>query len=187
MILQKTQRGYFMEKYYLYIVLTRTNTMISRLIQLVKKDKYTHAALALDKDLNTMYSFGRKYVFNPFLGRFRRERLDEGIYKFHKVLPGAVLEIEVTKEQHEKAISLLNQFINNSHIYKYNYKGLFHSLLKKEACADNRFLCSEFVYYVLNESGILDFHVSRNLVRPQDFLSLADRLIYQGDLKQLNY
>lgn len=52
-----------MEKFYVYVVLTRTNTVISRLIQLFKKDEFTHAAISLDRDLANMYSFGRKYTF----------------------------------------------------------------------------------------------------------------------------
>lgn len=51
-----------MDKKHIYIVLTRTNTLISRIIRLFMNDEYTHAAIALDKELNNMYSFGRKYV-----------------------------------------------------------------------------------------------------------------------------
>lgn len=48
---------------YLYIVLTKTNTTMSRLIQIFKNDKYTHAAISFGKNLNQMYSFGRKHTF----------------------------------------------------------------------------------------------------------------------------
>lgn len=48
-----------MDKAHLYVVLTRTNTVISRLIHLVTRDEYTHAALALDRDLKEMYSFAQ--------------------------------------------------------------------------------------------------------------------------------
>lgn len=51
-----------MEKFYVYVVLTRTNTVISRLIQLFKKDEFTHAAISLDRDLANMYSFGRNIL-----------------------------------------------------------------------------------------------------------------------------
>ncbi len=174
-----------MKKYYLYVVLTRTNTAISKLIQLVRKDTYTHAVLALDKNLETMYSFGRKRTYNPFLGRFRRERLNEGVYKYHRVLPGLIIELEVTKKQYESVLELLNEFIKNSNSYKYNYKGLINSILKREVCYRNRFLCSEFVYYLLYESGIADFNISRNLVSPQSLLKLDGKVIFEGNLKEL--
>ena len=61
-----------MEKRHLYIVLTRTNTVMSNLIQILKNDEYTHAAISLDKELNHMYSFGRRNTYNPFVGRFKK-------------------------------------------------------------------------------------------------------------------
>ena len=52
-----------MSKEHLYVVLTRTNTIISRLIHLFTQDEYTHAALALDRELTEMYSFARQYTY----------------------------------------------------------------------------------------------------------------------------
>jgi len=69
-----------MENRCLYIVLTRTNTVISKLIHVINNDEYTHAAIALDKELDHMYSFGRKYTFNPFIGVFKHEEINKGIW-----------------------------------------------------------------------------------------------------------
>lgn len=174
-------------KYCLYVVFTRTTTTISRLIHYMKQDKYTHASLALDRELNYMYSFGRKYARNPFIARFKHEHLQKGLYKIQKRLPGAVMELEVSKEQFLKAKSIIESFVANRELYKYNYLGLVHCLLKHEVCYEYRFLCSEFVYFVLNQSGILDLNMPRNLVRPQDlYESLQERggkIIFEGDLK----
>ena len=57
--------------------------------------------------------------------------------------------------------------------------GLIYNLLNKPVTTENRFLCSEFVYYILNESGIIDFNISRNLVKPQDFLKVDGKIVYQ--------
>lgn len=46
-------------------------------------------------------------------------------------------------------------------------------------------MCSQFVYHVLHSSGIADFQVPANLVKPVDFLKLPGRIVFQGDLKQL--
>jgi hypothetical protein len=174
-----------MENSYLYIVLTRTDTVISRLIQLIKNDEYTHAAISLDKELNYMYSFSRRNTYNPFIGRFRKEDINEGLYKFCDTLQGVIIEVEVSKEQHEKAKALLEHFINNSSFYKYNYIGLLYNLLNKEASRDDRFLCSEFVYHILKESGIADFKISKNLVRPQNLVDIEGRIVYKGNLKEI--
>lgn len=176
-----------MEKYYLYVLLTRTNTIISKLIHNFTNDQYTHAAISLDKDLSRMYSFGRKYTKNPFLGRFRKETLDTGVYKFHKNLPGLIMEIEVTKQQYQHVESMINHFIENKDLYKYNYPGLIYGLFNKETHYEHRFLCSEFVYYLLNESSIVDFHLPRNLIRPQNLLDLHGTIIYEGNLKEIEF
>lgn len=170
----------------IYIVLTRTNTVISKLIQILKNDEYTHAAIALDKNLEQMYSFGRKYTINPFIGRFKREDIGKGIYKLSHTVPSIVIEVQVTNKQYERVKELLEQFIANGSLYKYNYIGLLHNLIKKSVCDDYRFLCSEFVYHILNKSGIIDFQISRNLVRPVNLLELEGKIIYQGDLKRIN-
>lgn len=174
-----------MEKAYLYIVLTRTNTVISRLIHLFTKDDYTHAALSFDKDLKEMYSFGRRTVYNPFIGRFKQEQLTEGIYKISRNLPGVILEIEVSQERYLEARELLEGFVANRFRYKYNYQGLIYGLLNKPTTNQERFLCSQFVYYILYESGIIDFDTPANLVRPQDFLNLEGKIAFKGDLKSL--
>jgi len=171
-----------MQRYCLYLVLTRTNTVMSKAIQLIKKDEYTHAAIALDRELNHMYSFGRKYTYFPFKGIFKRENLRTGLYKHHRNLPVVIMEIEITKQQYENAEILLNRFITHSKRYKYNYKGIFHCLFNKPSYCDYRFLCSEFVYYILNESGITDLKIPRNLVRPQSLLDLESRIVYQGTI-----
>lgn len=174
-----------MDNAYLYIVLTRTNTVVSRLIHLFTRDDYTHAALSLDRDLKEMYSFARQKAYNPFIGRFKQERLTEGIYKIARELPGVILEIEVPQERYAEARELIEAFIANRSQYKYNYRGLIYGLFNKPTKDDHRFLCSQFVYYILYESGIADFRTAANLVRPQDLLDLEGRIVFQGDLKEL--
>ncbi|MFT4143611.1 MAG: hypothetical protein QM644_04070 [Mobilitalea sp.] len=173
-----------MKKYYLYIVLTRTQTVVSKLIHLVKNDEFTHASIALDKELDQMYSFGRKNFNNPFIGRFKKENVNEGLYQYCNIIPAGIIEIEVSKQQYECAKDLIDNFITNSDLYKYNYKGLLYNLLNKPVYRENRFLCSEFVYYILKESSIADFKISRNLVRPQSLLKIKGKMIFKGNLKE---
>lgn len=168
----------------IYIVLTRTQTILSGLIHRVTGDEYTHAALSLDMDLNQMFSFGRRYTDNPFIGCFRRERLDSGVFARQKQLPGLVFAVPVTAAEYERATAIVEDFLRNNHRYGYNYMGLMNGLLGVENHTPNRFLCSEFVYHVLHSCGICDFGVSRNLVRPQDLLKADGTVLYKGDLKQ---
>ena len=167
----------------IYIILTRTNTVLSNLISLIKNDEYTHASISFDKDLNTMYSFGRKHTYNPFVGCFVKENLYNGVFRFHNKLKGQVLKLKVTGEQYDEVTKLLYDFVSNSNYFKYNYLGLINSLLNRESFCDERFLCSEFVYYVLNKAGIAELNKPRNLVRPQDLLNITSEIVFEGNLK----
>ena len=168
----------------IYIVLTKTNTVLSRIISVIKNDDYTHSSISLNKDLDNMYSFGRKNRYNPFVGCFVTENLDKGVFGWHKNLKGMVLEIEVTNEQYERAEKLINEFILNSNKYKYSYIGLIDSLFNKEKHYNDRFLCSEFVYYILSKIEAADLQKSRNLIRPQDFLKIESKILFEGNLKK---
>lgn len=168
----------------IYIILTRTNTILSRLIGFINEDEYTHASISLDRELKQMYSFGRKYSYNPFIGCFVKENLNEGVFGRQNNLYGLVMEIQVSREQYGKVENLINGFILNNNLYKYNYIGLLNCLLNREFCNDNRFLCSEFVYYILNISNIVSFDKPGNLVRPQDLLNIKGRVVFSGNLKK---
>lgn len=172
-----------MDSKYIYIVLTRTNSTLSKAIHYVTKDDYTHAAISLDKNLNQMYGFSRKYTRNPFIGVFKKEDITKGLYSFQKELPGVIIELEVSEKEYNSFRHILDEFINNSHKYKYNTKGLFYGLINKDMDSKDKFLCSEFVYYILNKSNIIDWDVSANLVKPVDLLELPGEIIYEGDLK----
>ncbi len=174
-----------MDDYSLYIVLTRTNTTISKLIGILKKEEYTHASISLDKELNNMYSFARRDTYNPFVGRFKKENINKGIYKLSDNLPGTIIKVKASKQQYESAKKIIEHFKVSGEYYKYNYIGIYHNYFNIPICSENRFLCSEFVYYVLNECGIADLKVSRNLVRPQHLLDIEGQLIYKGNLKKM--
>ena len=172
-----------MENNKIYVVLTRTKTILSRLIGFIKQDEYTHASISLDGRLKQMYSFGRKHTYNPFIGSFVEESFNEGVFGRQKKLYGLVMEIEVSAEQYNRAEALVNEFTANKNLYRYNYIGLINSLLNRESCNNYRFVCSEFVYYILNESNIVNFNISRNLVTPQDLLKINGRITFKGNLK----
>lgn len=167
----------------LYVVLSRSNTILSGLIHMIKEDEYTHAALALDKNLEYMFSFGRRYTHNPFYGCFKREQLNKGVYAQQKNLPGLIMELTVSEHEYRQVKGMVEDFLLNRHLYTYNYMGLLSGMLGISHYSHNRFLCSEFVYYVLHQCGICDLGLPRNLVRPQNLTEIDAKIIYQGNLK----
>ena len=52
------------EDYSVYIVLSKTQTLPSRVIKLWTREPYAHTSLAMDVELKEMYSFARKHLQN---------------------------------------------------------------------------------------------------------------------------
>lgn len=68
----------------IYIVLTYTGTILSKLVKMYTKKEYSHVSIALDEDLKEMYSFGRTYAYCPFIAGFVHEEIDKGTFKRFK-------------------------------------------------------------------------------------------------------
>ena len=167
----------------IYIVLIQSPTVPAKLMNFFKRNKYTHAALSLDEELRSMFSFGRHWTSYPCPCGFKQENFNEGVYGKCADLPGVVLELDVTDEQYEKAMVKLDEFILRSKHYKYNYLGVFANFFKVDYKHKNKFFCSEFVYYILYESGILDLGTSRVFVSPQELSTVSKKVVYEGNLK----
>ncbi|MCL2018823.1 MAG: hypothetical protein FWG70_03595 [Oscillospiraceae bacterium] len=167
----------------IYIVLIQSPTVPAKLIGLFKRSKYTHAALSLDEKLRSMFSFGRHWISYPCPCGFKQENFNEGIYGKFADLPGVVLELVTTDEQYEKMLVKLDDFLLKSKHYKYNYLGLLANFFRLDYKHKNRFFCSEFVYYILYESGIFDLHTPRVFVSPEELLKVSEKVVYRGNLK----
>lgn len=167
----------------IYIILSYTGTLLSKLIKVYSKASYAHVSIALDKDLNQMYSFGRLCSYNPFIGGFVHENINFGTFKRFKKTQVRVYSIEVTNEQYAKLNALINVFINNPNDYNFNVLGLFLAGFNYKREKKNYFYCAEFVKYVINSSKLnLDLP---SIVKPIDFAKVDGlTLEYEGLFKQ---
>lgn len=166
----------------IYIVFTRTDTVLSHLIRLFSGGPYTHVALSFERSLDRLYSFSRKKPNNPFVGRFMRESLREGVYARQAKLPGLVRELELSETKYRRLSELIDRFLSNRRRYKYHYLGLLGCLFGIETDSENRFVCSSFVYYALSECRICDLGIPVSLARPEHLLKIGGKTVYEGDL-----
>ena len=67
----------------IFIILTKSSTLLSRLIGWVTKDEYTHSSISFNSTLQPMYSAGRKYTFSMFPASLKVEPFTEGFYKYY--------------------------------------------------------------------------------------------------------
>ena len=49
----------------IYVLLTRSQSLLSRMIHRLTGDSFTHVSLALDSQLQTLCSFARRYSHTP--------------------------------------------------------------------------------------------------------------------------
>lgn len=90
----------------IYILLTDTGTLFTKLIKLYTKKPYNHASISFDSELSEVYSFGRKTARNPFIGGFVKEDVDKGLFKEANC---AVYALTVNEVQLQKMICYIKE------------------------------------------------------------------------------
>ena len=109
------------EDYSVYIVLSKTQTLPSRVIKLWTREPYAHTSLAMDVELKEMYSFARKHLYNPFDCGFINEDITTGVFGRDVQTTCRIGRLCVTKEQYEKIKEILEQFKSEKAFYRPEY------------------------------------------------------------------
>ena len=170
----------------IYIVLAHTGTLLSRIIRMKTGAEYTHSSIALDSDLNEMYSFGRKYSYIAFIGGFVKEGASFGTYKRFYNTEISLYELTITDEQYSKLKEIIEFIKMHKDEYRFNIIGLFLAGFNRKRKQEKTYYCAEFVKTVLDKSGV-DVSNLPEVIKPENFKDLKDaKLIYKGLLKEYN-
>ncbi len=169
----------------IYIILTYSGTLVSRIVKFYTKRPYSHASIALDEGLDKMYSFGRLHPYNTFIAGLVHEKIYSGTFNRFKNTRAAIYWIEVTDEQFDQMKKVIEHMYINRKKYKFNMIGLFLVSLNKRRIKKNFFYCAEFVRHVLQSAGIgKDLP---EIIKPEDFKMLDGISIkYEGLLRSYN-
>ncbi len=160
-----------------------TGTKFSRFLQIMTKKEFTHVSIALDKDLNQLYSFGRRSMLIPLIAGFVKEGIDKGVYKKYDT-SCEILELEVTEQQYLDVKDEISKYIIAYDKYRYNLMGLPFMWFDIPYERENHLVCSQFVASILNLSGIYEFKKSWTLIKPMDFYEIKGvKSIYKGKLQ----
>lgn len=166
----------------IYIILTYTGTILSKIIKVYTKDEFSHVSIALDEELKQMYSFGRLNPYNPFWGGFVHENINSGTFKRFKKTKTAIYSLQVNEEQYKKVEQTIKKIQESKKPYRFNVLGLFAVGLKLKIRKEHSFYCAEFVKYSLENSGIETNLPS--IIRPDNFKNLKNlNLEYLGKLR----
>ena len=168
-----------------YIVLSKTQTLPSNVIKMWTREPYAHTSLAFDIELNEMYSFARKRLHNPFYCGFITEDITTGVFGRDTKTECKVLRLWITTAQRKRIERILDKFKAERNMYKYNYLGVFSSVLGHSVERKYNYFCSQFVYTVLERARVDVFEKKPGLVRPRDFrLWREPEVIYEGRLNR---
>ena len=163
----------------IYIVLTKTSSVLSRAIQLYTRETFNHISIAFDADLKEMYSFGRKHENNPLIGGFVQEDINS---KLLQQAECAIYEYVVSDEQYGLLRTEIAGFKRNQDRYRYNFIGLLCVPCRIRMKREHAFFCSQFIATLFLRAGI-PAEVCPYFMKPSDFKHVNGlKLRYRGQL-----
>lgn len=175
------------EQKQIYIVISQTGTVLSRILKMITGAEYNHASLSLSPNLDAMYSFGRKNPYNPFIGGFVLESPHTGTFKrFHKT-KALVMAVDISEETHNAINEAIEKMLAERKKYHYNYLGVLLAAIHINHKRANYYYCSEFVKHILEEFEIEGSKELNPIVHPIHFLKLPHTPIYCGKLKDYTF
>ncbi len=164
----------------IYVVLSHTNSLISKIINFITKDKYSHVSISFDRNCNEMYSFGRKYKYFPFYGVFKKEELTKGLFR-NKNSIMSVYELSLNEKKYNIIKKNFEEIKNTNK--GYNIIGLLLAKFKIKLNR-NKYYCSEFLYEVLSNNEVNILSKDKVLFKPEEIVN-GDKFkkIYEGKIK----
>lgn len=169
----------------MYIMLTRTASVLCKVITAYTKDPYGHVSILFAEDFTEGYSFSRKYMNNPFIGTFNLEHYPTWIRKFPNSTC-CIFALEVEDDIYDLVYHTVHTFYADKDKYSYNFIGLVGRTFNMKITPENSYFCSQFVSFILEEAGALYFGKEPICVTPGDFYRHPDlKLIYEGSLTEL--
>lgn len=171
----------------IYITVSQTGTTVAKIIKFFTRKPYNHSSIADDLSLADMYSFCRNYTPFPLPAGFNQEIVGQGTLGKFSYIPCEIYELPVTKAQKIKFHKLLNHFKQYRDSYSYNILGFWSIPFRLHLERKNKFVCSQFVAYIIKEAGI-NLNKPVWMYSPEDLRHLPNaRLVYRGELNEYYY
>ena len=165
----------------IYLLLMHTKTIPSKIVKLFTRYAYSHVAIALDKDCETVYSFGRRKLNSILNGGFSVEKREGAFFEKFNQTDCIIYESNVSKKQYDNLEMTLDDMQKNIEEYKYDFIGIVPRFFGIPFTIKNRYVCSYFIASLLEENGIYKFEKPACLTKPKDFENLNGfKEIYRG-------
>ncbi len=182
--MSRTEAKIAMQTRSVYVVLTRTGTKVARVIRILTRKPYSHASISMDSSLHELFSFCRNNPRFPLPATFNEEYVGQGVFGLYDNIPCEIYEVPMTEAQHREFCKQLLHFQNFRGLYSYSLFGLVSVPLQIKRELRYKFVCSQFVAYMLQESNV-KLNKPASLYSPEDLRHLPTaRLIYRGELNE---
>ena len=129
---------------YIYLLITRTPTVVGRVIRSVLDNKYNHMSVCTEKDLSEIYSFGRISVKNFIVGGPLKESYYTLSLGSNSDVELCVFKIPVTKQQYEKVQYFIHSVFYDADGYIYNLPAAIGTVFKRRIRVRKCYTCIEF-------------------------------------------
>ncbi|WP_422487111.1 hypothetical protein [Gudongella sp. DL1XJH-153] len=173
------------KEYLVYLLFSHSGSTFSRAINLFTDHPYTHVSIALDENLDQVYSFGRLNPYNPFFAGFVREDIHYGTFSRFPNTTCSVYALKITEEQYTSITKEIDRFRFEGHKYTYNFLGILTATANYPLSRKYKYFCSQFVSEVFLKSGIELTQKHPGLTSPMDILEYGElEPVFSGYLRE---
>lgn len=155
-----------------YLILTRSTSVASRLIGHVTDEPFTHVSIAFDPQQAVMFSFARKYSRLPLPAGLVEERMNCGFYRQQGNIPCAVLRLDVDDRTYYRARDRVSDMLIRRREYRYSILGLLACRMGIPVKMPGYYFCSQFVAEILEETCHVSLPCPASLMHPADYLDM---------------
>ena len=152
---------------YVYVLLTDTKTLFSKVAKHITGDPYNHVSLMLDYDFDNMYTFNIKNGLNRSGGFMREDRLDLKGSRY------SLYRVAVDTDTHARIKTRVADYLRDVRTTTYNHLGIINAIAGRGVFkdSDKSMICSQFVASLLDEVGVSLFKDRAfSTLRPYEFV-----------------
>lgn len=173
------------KEYLVYLLFSHSGSLFSRTINLCTDHPYTHVSIALDENLDQVYSFGRLNPYNPFFAGFVREDIHHGTFSRFPNTTCSVYALKVSEKQYNGIRNEIDRFRFEGHKYTYNFLGILTATVNYPLSRKYKYFCSQFVSEVFLKSGIKLTQKHPGLASPMDIMEYSGlEPVFSGYLRE---
>lgn len=165
----------------IYILLSRSITVPSRLIHFFTKGEFTHTSVGLEGPTGVFYSFGRLHIKRPLPGGLVQEQVGRGFYAHFSKTPCCLFSLQISEEAFAELEALLTRMYARRRELRYNIIGLGTCFFRIPLRRRDAYFCSQFVAEMLLQSGAVELPYPPEATKPMDFTTIPGlQMIYCG-------